>query len=380
MPADPTSSWALIAGGGTGGHVYPGLTIAAELVERGHPASSIHWIGSEIGVEVDLVPAAGFGLTVLPGRGLNGRRIDLDNLRAAIGLVRASLRGIGEVRRRRPAVVVSLGGYAAVAAVVGAAVCRVPLVVTEQNVRGSLANRLAARIARVCAVPFEGSDLPKAVVTGNPVRPEIVEASRMAADAASRTRLRAELGVPDGATLVAAMSGSLGARSVNRAVVGMTERLSDRGDVVVHHVIGRRDWGTEHAPAPALPAGASVTYRAVEYEDRPDRLLAATDLFIGRAGGSTVAELAVVGVPSVLVPLPIAPRDAQHHNAEPLVRAGAARRIPDAECTPERLAELVVELLAEATTLPAMAAAARSVGHPDAAARVADLIEEHARG
>jgi UDP-N-acetylglucosamine--N-acetylmuramyl-(pentapeptide) pyrophosphoryl-undecaprenol N-acetylglucosamine transferase len=177
MPADPTSTWALIAGGGTGGHVYPGLTIAAELVERGHPASSIHWIGSEIGVEVDLVPAAGFGLTVLPGRGLNGRRIDLDNLRAAIGLVRASLRGIGEVRRRRPAVVLSLGGYAAVAAVVGAAVCRVPLVVTEQNVRGSLANRLAARFARVCAVPFEGSDLPKAVVTGNPVRPEIVEAS-----------------------------------------------------------------------------------------------------------------------------------------------------------------------------------------------------------
>lgn len=176
------------------------------------------------------------------------------------------------------------------------------------------------------------------------------------------------------------MSGSLGARSVNRAAIAMVERLADRGDLVVHHVVGRRDWQSEHAPAPVLGAEAAIDHRSFEYESRADRLLAAADLFIGRAGGSTVAELAVVGVPSILVPLPIAPRDAQFHNAEALVQAGAAIRITDAECTGERLVELVEELLDDPATLPAMAASARQVGHADAAGRVAALCEEHALG
>ncbi|MDZ7677130.1 MAG: UDP-N-acetylglucosamine--N-acetylmuramyl-(pentapeptide) pyrophosphoryl-undecaprenol N-acetylglucosamine transferase [Acidimicrobiales bacterium] len=380
MPADPTPTWAMIAGGGTAGHVIPGLSVAAELVRRGHSPDSIHFLGSARGVEVEMVPEAGFAVSVLPGRGLNSRRLDLANLVAVVGLVRATLAGIGIVRRHRPAVVLSLGGYAAVAGIIGAAVWRVPVVVTEQNARGSLANRLAGRFAKTCAVPFEGTDLPRAVVTGNPVRPEIVEAADAAADPTRRSAIRRELGVPEGSTLIAVMSGSLGARSVNRAAIAMVERLADRGDLVVHHVVGRRDWQSEHAPAPVLGAEAAIDHRSFEYESRADRLLAAADLFIGRAGGSTVAELAVVGVPSILVPLPIAPRDAQFHNAEALVQAGAAIRITDAECTGERLVELVEELLDDPATLPAMAASARQVGHADAAGRVAALCEEHALG
>jgi UDP-N-acetylglucosamine--N-acetylmuramyl-(pentapeptide) pyrophosphoryl-undecaprenol N-acetylglucosamine transferase len=377
MPAEPT--WLLIAGGGTGGHVIPALAVARALVDRGHAAESIHFLGSERGVEVDMVPEAGFGLTVLPGRGLNSRSLDLDNLRAAIGLVRAAVLGVREVRRRRPAVVLSLGGYAAVAGVIGAVIWRVPLVVTEQNAVGSLANRLAGRFAKACAVPFSRTDLPKAVVTGNPVRTEIVEAAEVATDPDRRVRLRAEMGISPASILVVVMSGSLGARSVNRAAIAMTEQLAGRDDIVIHHVIGRRDWHTEDAPAPALADDAPVDYRAVEYESDAPRLLAAADLLIGRAGGSTVAELSVVGVASILVPLPIAPRDAQFHNAEALVEAGAAIRITDVECTGSRLAEIVNGLLSDDATLPAMAAAARSVGHPDAAERVALLCEEHAR-
>jgi UDP-N-acetylglucosamine--N-acetylmuramyl-(pentapeptide) pyrophosphoryl-undecaprenol N-acetylglucosamine transferase len=379
MPAEPPATWIVIAGGGTAGHVLPGLSIARALVAGGHHRDEIHFLGSGRGVEVDLVPDAGFGLTVLPGRGLNSRRIDFANLRASIGLVRAAMRGIGVIRHHRPAVVLSLGGYAAVAGIIGAVVARVPLVVTEQNAKGSLANRLAGRFAKACAVPFEGTDLPRAVVTGNPVRPEIVNAARVAADPSQRSALRSEMGIGDDQRLVAVMSGSLGARSVNRAAIEMTERLAHRDDLIVHHVIGRRDWNTEHAPAPALPPGAGVDYRPVEYESAADRLLAAADLLVGRAGGSTVAELAVVGVPSVLVPLPIAPRDAQFHNAESLVRAGAARRLADADCTGDTLTGLVAELLDDPATLPAMATAARSVGHPDAAEAVAALCEEHAR-
>jgi UDP-N-acetylglucosamine--N-acetylmuramyl-(pentapeptide) pyrophosphoryl-undecaprenol N-acetylglucosamine transferase len=369
----------LIAGGGTGGHVIPGLAVATAVVDRGRSPTSIHWMGSEIGVEVEMVPAAGYDLTVLPGRGLNSRRIDVANLKAAWGIARAAFRGAGAVRRLRPAVVLSLGGYAAVAGVIGAVLARVPVVVTEQNAVGSLANRLAGRFAKACAVPFEGTDLPKAVVTGNPVRTSIVEAAAVAIDPARRLALRHEMGVPDGATLVLAMSGSLGARSVNRAVIEMTELLADRTDLVVHHVIGKRDWNTEHAPAPRLGPAAGVTYQAVAYEQHADRLMAAADLFIGRAGGSTVSELAVVGVPSILVPLPIAPRDAQRHNAEPLVRSGGAVCVPDAQCTGARLADEVERLLADSDTLDDMARRVRSIGHPDAAELVAALLEAHAR-
>lgn len=379
--ADPSTggrTWCLVAGGGTAGHVVPGLAVARALVGRGHEPATIHFLGSERGAETTMVPAAGFGLTVLPGRGLNGRRIDLANLRAAWGIVRGVVRGIGVVRSRRPAVVLSLGGYAAVPGVVGAAVWRVPVVVTEQNARASLANRLAGRVARACAVPTRATDLPRAVVTGNPVRDEIVAAAELAHDPVRRRALRSELGVGDDDLLVLVQSGSLGARSVNLAVVGLVERLRDRADVVVHHVIGRRDWGTEHAPTPASSQGG-LRYDPVEYEEQTDRWMAAADLFIGRAGASTVAELAVVGVPSILVPLPIAPRDAQRANAEMLVEVGAARIVPDAELDVDRLAAVVAELTADRDALASMGAAARSIGAPDAADRVAALCEEHAR-
>ncbi|MBK5223149.1 MAG: UDP-N-acetylglucosamine--N-acetylmuramyl-(pentapeptide) pyrophosphoryl-undecaprenol N-acetylglucosamine transferase [Acidimicrobiia bacterium] len=375
----PTDTWCLIAGGGTAGHVVPGLAVARALVERDHPAGSIHFLGAERGSETTMVPAAGFGLTVLPGRGLNDRRIDLANLVAAVGIVRGVGRGIRVVRARRPAVVLSLGGYAAVPGVIGAAIWRVPIVVTEQNARASLANRLAGRFAKACAVPDADTDLPRAVVTGNPVRPEMLDAALAAADPAARDEARSELGVPSGASLIAVQSGSLGARSVNRAVIAMVERLRQRPDIAVHHVIGRRDWQTEHAPPPAIDGGR-ITYRAVEYEERTDRLLAAADLFIGRAGASTVAELAVVGVPSILVPLPIAPRDMQRTNAQMLERVGAAVIVSDADLTPERLTDQVEQMLTDPQQLRARAAAARTVGFPDAAAHVAALCEEHARG
>jgi UDP-N-acetylglucosamine--N-acetylmuramyl-(pentapeptide) pyrophosphoryl-undecaprenol N-acetylglucosamine transferase len=384
MPAEvehqtAPGTWLVIAGGGTGGHVIPGLVVADELAGRGHHPTTIHWMGSEIGMEVEAVPAAGYQLTALPGRGLNSRRLDLANLKAALGIVRASVRGVGEVRRRRPSVLLALGGYASVAGVIGAVLWRVPIVVAEQNARGSLANRLAGRFAAACAVPFPGSDLPKAVVTGNPVRADIVEAAAVAADPTARRALRQELGVDDHKLLVGAMSGSLGARSVNRAIIDMVEQLAHREDVAVRHVVGRRDWGTEHAPHPDLDSDAAITYQAVDYEEQPHRLMAAADLFIGRAGGSTVAELAVVGVPSILVPLPIAPRDVQRHNAEALAGPGAAVVIADGECTGERLSELVVEFAADRGRLGAMASAALTVGHPDAGALVADLVEQHAR-
>jgi undecaprenyldiphospho-muramoylpentapeptide beta-N-acetylglucosaminyltransferase len=366
--AAPTT-WALIAGGGTAGHLLPGISVARELVARGHDADTIHFVGATRGIEAELVPEAGFTITLLPGRGVQ-RRLTWDNVAAVLGLVSAMFSAIGLVRRRRPAVVLTLGGFASVACAVAAVIWRVPLVVAEQNARAGAANRLVARFARSCAVPFAETDLPRAVVTGNPVRDEILDV----AQARDRAAARAELGLPEDRTVILAFAGSLGSRRVNTAVQGAAERWSDRDDLCVHHVVGARDWDARPELQPAR-----LDYRAVRYESRMPQALAAADLVVCRSGGTTVAELAVIGVPSLLVPLPIATRDHQTANAGPLVRAGAAVLVPDDQLDADRLVHEVDGMLDGSTGgLAAMAEAARTLGRPDAAAAVADLVESAA--
>ena len=371
--AGGTGTWALVAGGGTAGHVLPGLAVARALVARGHDPSTIHFVGGARGLESTLVPAAGFGLTTLPGRGIQ-RRLTMENVAAVWGLLEAVVKGVALVRRHRPAVVLVLGGYASVGCTLGAVLWRVPIVVAEQNARAGAANRLTGAFARAAAVPFPETDLPRKVVTGNPVRPEVLAVDRVR----GRDAARRALGLPLDRTVVAVVTGSLGARRVNEAVLDALPAWADRSDLAVRHVIGSRDWDRLVERVPKLPSDGLV-YEAVRYEERMDLLLTAADLLVGRAGGTTVAELAEVGLPSLLVPLPIAPRDHQTANAAALVRSGAALLVPDGELDGERLVRELAPLLDEPDRLAAMGEAARSLARPDAAERVADLVETHAR-
>ena len=363
-------AWVLIAGGGTGGHVLPALAIAQALVARGHHADSIHFVGSSRGLEARLVPQAGFRITLLPGRGI-ARRLTPANIGAVFGLVRAVFKAIALVRQMRPRVVVSVGGYASVPAVVGAIVGKVPLVLHEQNAVPGLANRLAARFAKACAISVPGTPLPNAEITGNPVRAAVAEADR---SYSGKARARERLGIPHARRVVGVFGGSLGARRVNEAVRGLAELWSDRADVAVRHVVGSRDW-----PSFTAPPTEALLYEAVEYEDDMPLFYAGADVVVCRAGATTVAELAAAGVPSVLVPLPGAPGDHQTANARALAERAAAVLVPDAECTPERLAAELEPLLADAARLDAMARAASALARPDAAERVALLVERHAR-
>lgn len=366
------STWALIVGGGTAGHVLPGIAVAAELTRRGHASSSIHFVGAERGIESRLVPEAGFGITLLPGRGIQ-RRITVANIGALWGLTRAVFKALALVRRRRPAVVLALGGFASVACTLAAVVWRVPLVIADQNARAGASNRLFGRFAKACAVPFADTDLPNLVVTGNPVREEILEAARSRDPVAARR----SLGLPVDRTVIVAFAGSLGSRRLNEAVIGAVGEWSDRSDLAVHHVIGTRDWDSRISPEVN-----GIHYQAVPYEERMATVLEAADLAICRSGGTTVAELTVMGLPSVLVPLPIATRDHQRANAAELVKVGGAVLVSDDEFDTSRLVGEVDGILGpdgDRTRLEQMSAAAGRLGHPDAAEAVADLIETHAR-
>lgn len=367
-----TRPWAVIAGGGTAGHVSPGLAVAEALVDRGVPRDAIEWIGSRRGLETTLVPDAGIALTALPGRGIQ-RRLAPANIAAVGGLLFAIARTIVGFARRRPAVVLALGGYASVPGVVAAIVWRVPIVITEQNAVPSAANRLAVRFAKACAMPFPDGPMPNAVWTGNPVRPAIVAVDRVRDRAAARHRLD----VDESQIMLLVMGGSLGARRINDALYEALPGWADRTDLVVHHIAGARDHDDLASRRP-LDEGDPLDYRLIRYEDDMASVYAATDLVFCRAGGNSVSEIAVVGLPAVLVPLPGAPADHQTHNAAALATPGGAIVVPDAELDGARFRREVEALVNAPDRRATMADAAASVGRRDAPAAIAALVDTHA--
>ncbi len=360
---DASQGGIIVAGGGTAGHLLPGIAVADALVKRGWPREAVLFVGSSRGVELEMVPAAGYGLVALSGRGLNGRRVSPQNLLNLGAIIWAIFRGSWIVRRRRPSVVLSLGGYAALPAGIGAVVFRVPLVLAEQNAAASAANRLMTKFAKAAAVPCAGTGLRNEVVTGNPVRQAVLRADR---DGRS---LRNGLGWPINKPVIVVFGGSLGSRRINQAVW----EAAKVGDLpFIHHVVGRRDWQ-------ALPKNLPANVMSYEYDDDLPNAMAASDLVVCRPGGSSVAEIALLGLPAVLVPLPNAPNDHQSRNAKFLVDSGLAVSVPDEEFDGERFRDEIERMLRKFRSEfdPDLARRERSVGYRDAAERVADLVMQH---
>jgi len=377
--------YALVAGGGTAGHLQPAIAIAEALVDLGHDRSTIEFVGSERGQDASTLAGRGFPVTLLPGRGIVrslAPRVLVANARSAYELLVAAVRAVSVVGAARPRVVVAVGGYASLAGSIGAVVHRVPLVLVNVDAVPGAANRVLGRFAAASAVGWEGNPLPRAVVTGTPVRPAI---SAVVRTPEARQAARAELGMATDRQVVVVFGGSLGARQINRAVDGLVERWRGRQDLVIYHIVGRRDWGaySDDGAVDRIdrtgPAGGGLDLVRVAYEERMPLVYAAADLVVSRAGAMTVAELAVAGVPSVLVPLPGAPGDHQTENARVLERVGAAVLLPDPACTPTGLAGAVEELLLDPDHLEEMGRAARSIGRPDAAAAGARVVEANAR-
>lgn len=352
----------MIAGGGTGGHIFPALAVAEELRRR-DASSEILFVGAEKGLEKKVVPAAGYPLRTLPVTGFKGVGLNakLKSLYALPSSLWNARRCIGEFN---PDVVLGVGGYASGPTVLMGALSGRPTVLFEANAEPGLANRLLAPLVRRAAVTYESTTKrfgSKAVRTGSPVRKEFF------AVAAKSHRSPFTLLV---------FGGSRGAQAINRAVVDMLDFLP-AGSPAVHfvHQTGERDLDAVRVAYAKKEIRAEVL---AFIEDMPNRL-AAADLVICRAGASTVAELAASGRAAILIPFPHATDQHQLRNAEVLARAGAAQLLPQAELSGERLAREILNLLQTLDRLTAMEEAARQLAVPDATVRIADIVESVAR-
>ncbi len=356
----------LIAGGGTGGHVFPALAVGAELRRR-RPETPVVFVGTSRGLETDLVPRAGYRLELVRARGLVGKS-PLAFVRGALSLPLSFVDSWRLVSRHRPLAVLGVGGYAAGPVLATAWALGIPTVVHEANAVPGLTNRILSRLASRVAVGGEEARraLPGAVLTGNPVRAQLFEVPSLDLRPIPR-RLR-----------LLVVGGSQGAVILNRLVPPAVRDLAARGirPEVVHQC------GRKAMKSPDALAEMGETYREAGLpkdtvraflDDLPAEL-AASDLVVCRAGAMTVAEVAAAGRPALVVPLASATHGHQEANARALGSAGAAVVVTEQEAERGGLLPALAALLADPARLASMGRAARALGRPDAAERVCDLI------
>jgi UDP-N-acetylglucosamine--N-acetylmuramyl-(pentapeptide) pyrophosphoryl-undecaprenol N-acetylglucosamine transferase len=361
----------LIAGGGTGGHVYPGIAVAEELKRR-VPETQVLFVGSKRGLEALVVPEAGFPIRYVLTRGLPRRswwRWPGAILENVIGFFQS----LWVVMVERPHVVLGTGGYVSGPVAFAAWLLRKPLLIQEQNSIPGLANRWLARIANEVHLSFVEARSyfvrkDNLKVSGNPVRRYILSGDR--------DQALVEFGLTPGKPVVFIFGGSRGAHRINEAGLDAMRRLKGRIDVQFILQTGREDfeWARGIAEKEALPV------RVVPFLQRIHMAYAAADLVVCRSGAMTLAEIAVCGTPAILVPYPHAAHDHQVVNAANLVDRGAAAMILDRELNGERLAKEIAHWLSDRQGLSRLSANARLFARPDAAERIAKSLERWATG
>jgi UDP-N-acetylglucosamine--N-acetylmuramyl-(pentapeptide) pyrophosphoryl-undecaprenol N-acetylglucosamine transferase len=356
-----------LAGGGTTGHIAPLIATAEALLEV-EPTAGLVCVGTPRGLESRVVPAAGLDLELIAPTPWP-RRLDRDLITLPPRLIAAVAQARRLLRRHRCQVVVGFGGYASLPVFLAARLLGLPLICHEANAVPGLANRVAARLGAGVAVTFANTGLPRQRVIGLPLRSAIAELDRSAA----RPEARRTFDLPPSGRVVLVSGGSQGAQRLNQAVSAARADLMAAGWSILHVT------GANHIDqaGPAEGDSAGPCYRPLAYVDQMAQAYAAADLMVGRAGAATVVELACLGLPAVLVPLPHGNGE-QAKNAAGLVGAGGAVLIEDAEFDADRLTGQLAELVAQPETLPAMARAGLALMPRDAAARLADWALEAA--
>lgn len=363
----------VITGGGTGGHIYPGLAVATALQRTG--PVEILWLGAERGLEKELVPREGLPLVTFPLQAFQ-RRLSLDTLKTTWRAAAAFPAARATLARFRPDVVLGTGGYACGPVVLTARLMGIPTVIQEQNALPGWTNRVLGRVVDRVALGFGEAERffprSKCLLTGNPLRPAILTARRPEGQA------RFEL-TPDKRTVLV-FGGSQGARAINRAMLEALPQLAARPDCQVLWVTGTRSFAEVRA---RLAAEGAVTspdsarlgdIHVFAYLHDMPLALAAADLAVSRSSAMALSEMAVRGLPSILIPLPTAAENHQEWNARAREKAGAGVMLLERDLSGERLGNLVGELLGDKARLARMENAARALGRPQAADVVAGLL------
>lgn len=364
----------LIAGGGTGGHVFPAIAVVEEIRAR-HPETAFFWIGGHNGVEQRVAQEHGIPFRAIQ-MGKLRRYFDLENVKDAFRFPVGVVQAWPAIGSFHPDVIFSTGGHASVPSVIAGWTRRVPILTHEQTAQIGMANRISARFASSFAVSFAES-VPLAegvhkrvVLTGNPVRKSLLDGDA--------ERGRQQFGFTADLPILYVTGGALGATRLNAGIEPNLPAFLERMQIV--HQAGRPTRENDDAARlsafrETLPDDLKRRYVVKEFvgDELPD-VFAMADLIVSRSGAGTVAELEVVGKPSILVPLPNTGGDEATKNARVLEKAGAAVMVEQKDATPERLAAEIDALLADRDRLAAMASAARAMGRPDAAARLADEL------
>lgn len=357
----------LVMAGGTGGHVFPALAVADELRARG---ATINWLGTGRGIENRLVPAASIPLHLIKVEGVRGRGI-MGLVKAPFLIIYALLQAMTVIRQTKPDVVLGFGGFASGPGGLAAKLLGKPLVIHEQNAVAGTTNRLLAKVANkvLAAFPDAFADAGLAQVVGNPVREQIKNLAAVQERYAERTQQNIPL-------QLLVVGGSLGAKAINELIPAALHELPATARPVVWHQTGKG-----HADATtALYMQNQVNAKVTEFIDDMAAAYAWADVVICRAGALTVSELMMAGVAAILIPLPSAIDDHQTFNAKNLTQAGAGIALVQKDLTAAKLAALLSTELADRHHLMSMAEKAQQLAKPNAAAQVADICEEVARG
>ncbi|BBB93261.1 MAG TPA: undecaprenyldiphospho-muramoylpentapeptide beta-N-acetylglucosaminyltransferase [Methylomusa anaerophila] len=362
----------IISGGGTGGHIYPAVTIAKEIVKM-TGSCQVLFIGTKGGLEADIIPKEGFSFQTIEVRGLE-RRLSFRNVQTIIKTVSSLWQSLAIIRSFRPSVVVGTGGYVCGPVLLAASILKIPTVIQEQNVIPGITNRILARFVDRIAVGYQEAAIHfkyaqrKVVFTGNPIRPEVMSATR--------SEGQAVFGLdPDKLTLLV-VGGSQGARSINTAMLQVHKHFANNPHVQILHVTGQNEYNNIVNSIEQAGIDLSSTGNIIikPYIYNMPQALAAADLAVFRAGAVGLAEITARGIPAILIPYPYASENHQEYNARVLEKQGAAITINDSELDGSKLLGAIENLLNVREKLDRMGVNSKKLGRSQAAQAIARLV------
>ncbi|MFH1387252.1 MAG: undecaprenyldiphospho-muramoylpentapeptide beta-N-acetylglucosaminyltransferase [bacterium] len=370
----------IIVSGGTGGHIYPGIAIAEEIRSR-DPKTEILFIGSEEGLEKELVPKAGFDIKLIKARALL-RKLSYKAISAPFVSAFGFFQALSIIKAFKPQALISTGGYASLTSVVAAKILNVPVYIHEQNVLPGITNKLCFRFANKIFLTYKESlAFHSGLVVGNPIRKEIL--------ATNKETAKKELAIPAGKKVLLIMGGSQGSRQINQTILGSLPKLAG-SDWYIIHLIGKRDYPQIMEPETESLGSIGKTkgtanfirrlkdcpfYRPVDYLYNVGEAVAASDLVVSRAGATAIAEFTASGLPMILVPFPFSAEGHQDLNAAVVAKAGAGIVIKNNDFVPDVFVAKLKEL---ENKLVGMGKAAKTLAKPDAAKKIVDNINEKA--